>query len=93
MNAGRVVPAGAARLRGRAVVLETGQAIAWHSTGSREEILIAVQGAIRIEYRDGSSRPHATTLTQGQCAFLPRAMRHRVVNRSGRVARYLYLTA
>jgi len=92
-RAGRLVPAGAKHLRGRSVVLRAGQAIEWHSTGPREEILIAVSGTMHLERCDGHNRLKTTRLMAGQCAFLPMKTRHRVVNRSTRMAHYLYLTA
>ena len=64
----------------------------WHSTRNREELLIALAGSVRIETRRGRAS-RRVGLRAGQCAFVPRATEHRLVNASRRVtARYLYVT-
>jgi len=88
---GRIVPAAAARLHGRLVILGPGRSIAWHSTGPREEVVIGIAGTARLEWLQ-AERLRRATLAAGQSAFLPRQTTHRVVNRSRRPARYLYLT-
>jgi quercetin dioxygenase-like cupin family protein len=92
-RAGKLVPAGAKRFRGRSVKLSPGQAIAWHSTGVREEMLIALAGRLQLERDDGAGSLKMTTLVAGQCAWIPSGTQHRVVNRARRKAQYLYLTA
>ena len=64
----------------------------WHSTGRREELLIALVGSVRVEYRNGRGRTQAMTVRAGQCAFIPSGVWHRVINRAKRVSQYLYLT-
>lgn len=64
----------------------------WHSTGRREELLVALGGSVHVEYRNGRGRTHATTLHAGQCAFIPSGVWHRVVNRAKQASRYLYVT-
>ena len=73
--------------------LAPAQAVDWHSTDAREELLIALQGTVCVEREDGRRRITATSLPAGQCAFLPCATIHRVVNRSRKAAHYLYVTA
>ena len=92
-RAGRLVPSSAQRLRGRSIHLAPGHAVDWHSTGRREEILIAVGGRLWLEREEPSGRVRTATLAEGQCAFLPSGVRHRVVNRSRQPSQYLYLTA
>ena len=86
------MPSSAQRLRGRSIRLAPGDAVDWHSTDRREEILIAVGGRLWLEREDPSGRVRIATLAEGQCAFIPSGVRHRVVNRSRRSSRYLYLT-
>ena len=64
----------------------------WHSTGAREELLIALEGRVRVERRS-RERVGAMALAAGLSLFLPSHTRHRVVNRSGTTARYIYITA
>ena len=73
--------------------LKPGEAVDWHTTGTREEVLVILGGAIRVELMPHRRPRTSLTLTAGRCAFLPRGVRHRVVNRSSRPARYLYFTA
>ena len=77
------------------MMLKPGQAVDWHTTGTREEVLVILGGAIRLELQPSfdSLRSLRMTLSAGRCAFVPRGVRHRVVNRSSRAARYLYFTA
>ena len=90
---GRLVPPQARGLRARAVTLKPHGIMDWHSTKAREELVIALAGDVRIEVAAPSRRIHHVPLRRGQCAFLPAQTRHRVVNRSGGRARYLYVTA
>jgi len=73
--------------------LEPGESVPWHSTGAREEVLIVLEGSLRLEYRRGRGAPRAMRLSSGFSAFLPQSVPHRVVNRSRRRLGYLYLTA
>jgi len=91
-RAGRVVPETAMRLRGRSVVLKPGQEVGWHSTHSREELLIGISGTVSVERRDRRKRIRAVPLPAGQCLFVPARTAHRVVNRSSRMAHYIYVT-
>lgn len=75
------------------MILAPTQAVEWHSTDVREELLIAVQGTLCVERENGRRRVISTNLRAGQCAFLPCSTVHRVVNRSRKVAHYLYVTA
>ena len=90
-RAGRVIPRGTDGLRAAVVELKPGASMGWHSTGSREELLIALGGRVQVEVRTASRRWRAGLIV-GQCAFLPRATRHCVANRTGKRARYLYVT-
>ena len=89
---GRLTPPHAKRLRARSMHLRPGEAVAWHSTGSREELLIALAGRLRLERRQSGRLLKTVSLVAGQCAFLPRRVIHRMVNHSPQSARYLYVT-
>ena len=91
-KAGRLLPRRAAGLRGGVVVLRPGEVMPWHSTKSREELLIALQGSLQVETQR-SRRVRRIPLRNGQWLLLPRQTLHCVVNTSTKSARYLYLTA
>ena len=88
----RLVPRGARGLRAGVVVLKPGGIMEWHSTRSREELLIMLAGRVQVEVEGRSGRQHVG-LNAGACAQLPQRTTHRIVNRSGRIARYVYVTA
>ena len=89
---GRIAPADAKGLRAAVVVLPPAGVMAWHSTRLREELLIALAGAVEVQ-AGASSKGRRVRVKAGQGLFLPMRMRHRVVNRSAAAARYLYVTA
>jgi quercetin dioxygenase-like cupin family protein len=88
---GRVVPSNARHLRGRCVALRAGGVMPWHTTGAREELLIPLHGALRIEI-ETSGRRRRVAMTPGLTIFLPSATTHQVMNASSKPARYLYVT-
>ena len=65
----------------------------WHSTRSREELIIALAGRVSLEVQSTARIGHRIPLRTGQCVFLPTQTLHRVVNRSRAKAQYLYVTA
>ena len=90
---GTLLPPHAAHFKGRAIRLSPGQAIEWHSTRRREEVLLVFRGAISLERCSDGERIRTMTLSAGRLAFIPAQTWHRVVNRSRRQAHYIYLTA
>ena len=91
---GRLVPPSAKRLRSRSIRLAPGQEMPWHSTDRREELLVMLEGVVDLERRMSiASRTLRVSLRAGHCAYLPSGTPHRLVNRSRRRARYLYVTA
>lgn len=64
----------------------------WHSTGAREELLIALKGRVQIRTEDARGGARRLVLRAGRCAFLPTKTRHLVMNVSRRTASYLYVT-
>ena len=85
---GRLTPPPARILRARSVQLSPAGSMDWHSTRNREELLIALHGVMRLEVLPRGG----LTLRAGESTFLPPRTRHRVVNRSRRIARYVYVT-
>ncbi len=92
-QAGKLVPKTAKRLRGRSVRLPPHGVMDWHSTGEREELVMALRGRLQIDYATQSGRTASVRVTTGQCAFIPSGVWHRVINRTTRVSQYLYVTA
>ena len=88
---GRLTPPQATGVRASAVRLSAGSVMDWHSTKEREELLVMLEGRVRLELC--SQRQRSLSLRAGQCAWLPSQTLHRVVNRSAVSARYVYVTA
>ena len=91
-QAGRLVWRTNRGLRAGSVILRRDEAMEWHSTRHREELLILLTGRVRIDV-DASAQITRWSLRAGECAFIPPETPHRVVNRSRTIARYLYVTA
>ena len=88
------MPRRTAGLRAGAVVLRPGEVMDWHSTKSREELLIALGGLVHVEVeRLPRAAPRRIPLKNGTCLFLPPQTLHRVVNASTKPGRYVYVTA
>ena len=87
------MPRRAAGLRAGSVVLRPGKIMDWHSTKSREELLIALQGLVQVDIERPHRTPRRIPLKNGACLLLPPHTWHRVVNESTKPARYLYVTA
>ncbi len=91
-RAGRLIPREARRLRGRSIALNPGGVMPWHSTGTREEVLVVLSG--RLELRLGEDSDGRTVqLAAHHSVFLPRDTRHSLRNPARAIARYLYFTA
>ena len=89
---GRLMPRSERGLRARSVRLAAGTAMPWHSTEEREELLLVLEGRVRLDVRAPGGRVRPRTMREGSCAFLPVRTPHHVVNPSGRAARYVYVT-
>lgn len=90
---GKLVPSSAQHFKGRSIRLPPGEDVEWHSTRHREEVILVFLGAVVVEVRGDRDQIHSTDLSKGHAAFLLPRVWHRVVNRSRRQARYVYLTA
>ena len=64
----------------------------WHSTGPREELVIALAGLLRVECRRAGNRISRMTVRAGECAFIPSGTWHRVLNGFSGASRYVYVT-
>ena len=89
---GRLTPPQAVGLRAGVVTLPTGGVMDWHSTLGKEELLVMLEGRVRLQVR-APRRTRQVPLRAGQCAWLPPRTAHRVVNHSAASARYVYVTA
>jgi len=74
------------------MMLQPAEAVDWHSTHAREELLIALTGQMVLEIQSRAHRATRIVLRAGQCLFLPCQTEHRVINRSRANAHYLYVT-
>jgi len=92
-KAGVVVPKRVTGMRARVITLSPGEAVAWHSTQAREELLLILRGSVQLEVQTARRRVRRRRLTVGQCAFVRSHVLHRTVNRSSQPIRYLYVTA
>ncbi|MBI4343549.1 MAG: cupin domain-containing protein [Candidatus Omnitrophica bacterium] len=88
-RAGRLIPSRPRGLRSRVVTLRPGEAMAWHSTQRREELILLLEGTLQVELARPSRRRR---LRAGQCAFLPPRTTHRLVNHTKHTVRYVYVT-
>lgn len=90
---GRLVPGPGRGLRARCVRLRAGETMDWHSTGRREELLLVLDGRVRVEVnRPHRGRRRRIPLRALTSLFLPAGTWHQVANVSRRSARYVYVT-
>ena len=92
LRPGRLMPRAARGLRAGSVVLKPQEAMAYHSTGAREELLIAVTGRLVVEARPSARAIRRIAMQRGQALLLPRHTPHTVANHSKARAAYLYIT-
>ena len=92
LRAGRLVPKRPRGLRARSVRLAPGGIMDWHSTREREELLIVLSGTMRVQVARANGTTAGIRLRQGQTLFLPKATRHRVMNRTRATTDYIYVT-
>lgn len=92
MKAGRLILSPRQGLRARAVRVAANQGMAWHSTGSCEELLMVIQGKVMVEAMRSSRRKRSIGLRQGEGIFIPKMTDHSVFNASKSAALYVYVT-
>ena len=91
-RSGRLVPP-SARLCSRAMHLAPGEAIDWHSTKHREELLLVLSGILSLELDTPRRVRRVTRLKAGSTVYLRPHVMHRVRNASRRPLVYVYVTA
>lgn len=82
-------PPETAGMRSGVVVLGPGESVGRHSTGSREELIVILEG--KGEVRLEGAGP--LVVEAGMAAYLPPATAHDVVNRGEAPLRYVYVVA
>jgi mannose-6-phosphate isomerase-like protein (cupin superfamily) len=76
-------------MRSGVVTLQPGEAVGWHSTGAREELVIVLSGRGEARGRAGAPTPmHA-----GAALYVPPEHEHDIVNTGADVLRYVYVVA
>jgi mannose-6-phosphate isomerase-like protein (cupin superfamily) len=83
-----VTPEGSERMRSRVVVLGPGEETGEHVTSKREELLIPLEGKAVLVGPHGEHE-----VSPGEAVFIPRDMKHNVINRSETPIRYIYVLA
>ena len=91
-RSGRLVPQ-SAKLRSRAMHLAPGDAIDWHSTKDREELLLVLSGILSLELEAPERTQRVKRLRAGTTIYLPPHVTHRVRNASRQRLTYVYVTA
>jgi quercetin dioxygenase-like cupin family protein len=82
-------PPQTAGMRSGVVVLSPGASVGRHTTGSREELIVVLEGRgeVRVE------REAAIPVGPGTAAYVPPSRQHDVVNVADRPLRYVYVVA
>ena len=93
LRSGRLVPTDAKGLHAGSVLLSPTEVMDWHSTHQREELLIILAGQADLEVQTPAHPVRRIPLRRGQSIFLAVETIHRIVNRSRRAVRYVYITA
>ena len=92
LRPGRLTRPNAVHLRARAVQLTRNTIMPWHSTQERQELLLVITGAVRLQLKH-ARRIRTISLPEGRYALMPPHTWHQVLNASPRLARYVYMTA
>jgi len=71
------------------VVLSPGKSVGKHSTGHHEELLVVVEGAGEMLFKDGSKLP----VKANSAVYCPPETEHDVMNSGSQVLRYVYVVA
>ena len=89
---GRLIPRPIGGLKARSVVLADGGVMDWHSTHEREELILVLQGPVKIQIQGAKGAKRSLLLAAGKSFFLPAQTVHRVVNAARKPSRYVYVT-
>jgi oxalate decarboxylase/phosphoglucose isomerase-like protein (cupin superfamily) len=76
-------------MRSGVVVLDPGESVGRHSTGSREELIVVLEGKGELLIEEAGP----LAIEAGLAAYVPPAMSHDVVNRGEVPLRYVYVVA
>ena len=64
----------------------------WHSTGTREELIIVLRGRLTLQVRNRAGGIRCRQVAAGGAIFVPKATVHQLMNASRAAARYVYVT-
>ena len=92
LKPGRLILVPKQGLRARSVRLLKGARMDWHSTGEREELLLVIAGSVVVSVKYLAKSGRRIPLCFGEGIFLPKATMHTVMNKSGKMTTYLYIT-
>jgi len=82
-------PPDSAGMRSGYIVLSPGQSVGKHSTGHHEEVLVVLEGAGEMLFKDGSKLP----VKANTAVYCPPETEHDVMNSGSQVLRYVYVVA
>jgi mannose-6-phosphate isomerase-like protein (cupin superfamily) len=71
------------------IVLHSGESVGKHSTGHHEELLVVLEGAGEMLFKDGSKLP----VRANTAVYCPPETEHDVMNSGSPVLRYVYVVA
>ncbi len=76
-------------MRSGYIVLSPGKSVGKHSTGHHEELLVVLEGAGEMLFKDGSKLP----VKANTAVYCPPETEHDVINSGSQVLRYVYVVA
>jgi mannose-6-phosphate isomerase-like protein (cupin superfamily) len=71
------------------VCLQPGENVGSHNTGSREELLVIVDGSGEVELEGCSNKK----INEGCVAYIPPTTQHNVINTGEKPLRYIYIVS
>jgi mannose-6-phosphate isomerase-like protein (cupin superfamily) len=82
-------PPESAGMKSGYIVLSPGESVGKHSTGHHEELLVVLDGAGEMLFKDGSKLP----VKANSAVYCPPETEHNVMNSGSQVLRYVYVVA
>jgi mannose-6-phosphate isomerase-like protein (cupin superfamily) len=82
-------PPESAGMKSGYIVLSPGESVGKHSTGHHEEVLVVLEGAGEMLFKDGSKLP----VKANSAVYCPPETEHNVMNSGSQLLRYVYVVA